>query len=170
MSGDGTLRRTRSTGDIPITEIQRPGIVHVVSSSRHSESNSDAIDRPLSSIDDTRDMSLLTVPSTMTMSRGSQSAGPVLSQVHSSPVEEDAQAQTQADVQHPVTVATPDQHHRLPPRLHNRSLYSRTMAFFGYGRDASRARRSLVALLWNLGWGFLQVREPKIGCRFPMVN
>ncbi|TFK75437.1 hypothetical protein BDN72DRAFT_757762 [Pluteus cervinus] len=55
------------------------------------------------------------------------------------------------------TTASADTQGRVPLRQHNRSLYSRTMAFFGYGRGASRARRSLVALLWNIAWGFVQI-------------
>lgn len=31
------------------------------------------------------------------------------------------------------------------------------MGFFGYGRGASRARRSFVSLVWNLSWGFTQI-------------
>jgi hypothetical protein len=57
----------------------------------------------------------------------------------------------------PSSVNTmPDPH---PPlrRQHNRSHYTRIMAFFGYGRTASRARRMIVSLLWNLSWGFVQV-------------
>lgn len=38
-----------------------------------------------------------------------------------------------------------------------RTWYGRTMAFFGYGRRASKARRELVSLIWNLSWGFVQV-------------
>jgi len=168
MSGDGTLRKTRSTGDIPTTDIQRPGQVYIASSSRYSESNSDAADRTLPLNDETQDTFLLTVSSTM--SRELQRADPGLGQVQSAApavVELPEDAQAQATVQHPVPVATVDQHNRLPPRLHNRSLYSRTMAYFGYGRDASRARRSLVALLWNLGWGFVQVRAATI---FPSIT
>jgi hypothetical protein len=35
----------------------------------------------------------------------------------------------------------------------------RIWAFFGYGRGASRARKALVSLIWNLGWGFAQVQS-----------
>jgi hypothetical protein len=45
----------------------------------------------------------------------------------------------------------------LPPRQHNRSIYSRTMAFFGYGRGASRVRRAQVGLVYNMCWGLIQV-------------
>ncbi|KAJ6625635.1 hypothetical protein B0H10DRAFT_1782845 [Mycena sp. CBHHK59/15] len=41
--------------------------------------------------------------------------------------------------------------------IHNASLYSRTMIFFGYGRGASRARKLLVSLWYNLAWGFVQI-------------
>lgn len=41
----------------------------------------------------------------------------------------------------------------LPPYT---TWYGRTMAFFGYGRRSSKARRELVTLIWNLSWGFVQ--------------
>jgi len=43
-------------------------------------------------------------------------------------------------------------------REHNLSLYTRTMAFFGYGREGSRKRRAYVSLLWNLASSLAQVR------------
>ncbi|KAJ7072322.1 hypothetical protein C8F01DRAFT_973331 [Mycena amicta] len=42
-----------------------------------------------------------------------------------------------------------------PPTTHNVSFYS-LITFFGYGR-ASRARKQLVSLVYNLSWGFVQI-------------
>src|SRR5882757_3306268 len=50
----------------------------------------------------------------------------------------------------PVAVVT------VPERQPYRTWYGRTMTFFGYGRRASKARRALVSLLWNLSWGVVQ--------------
>lgn len=151
---DGSLRRIRSTGDIP----QRPASAHIPGTSRSSQSRYDSPDLRLPLNDDHVGLSSL--------SPESQSAGgtpwrrwtppPVITEHPDNAQAQDARPNHFADVHPPVMQAV----HRppLPPlRQHNRSLYSQTMAFFGYGRGASRARRSLVALLWNLTWGFVQV-------------
>jgi hypothetical protein len=44
----------------------------------------------------------------------------------------------------------------MPDTQPYRTWYGRTMAFFGYGRRASKARRALVSLIWNLSWGVVQ--------------
>ncbi|KAJ7497305.1 hypothetical protein FB451DRAFT_1335525 [Mycena latifolia] len=44
-----------------------------------------------------------------------------------------------------------------PLANHNVSSYTRIMIFFGYGRGASRARKLLVSLWYNLAWGFVQI-------------
>lgn len=36
-------------------------------------------------------------------------------------------------------------------------LRVRLLAFFGLGRRATRARKSLVSVIWNILWGFIQV-------------
>ncbi|KAL1734678.1 hypothetical protein EV714DRAFT_268403 [Schizophyllum commune] len=45
----------------------------------------------------------------------------------------------------------------IAPFRHDRSLYTRTREFFGYGRDGSRERRALVGLYWRLIWGLVQI-------------
>ncbi|KAF8210284.1 hypothetical protein K438DRAFT_1570472 [Mycena galopus ATCC 62051] len=40
---------------------------------------------------------------------------------------------------------------------HNVSTYTRVLTFLGYGRGASRERKLLVSLWYNLAWGFVQV-------------
>lgn len=47
--------------------------------------------------------------------------------------------------------------HDLPETEPYQSRFGRTMAFFGYGRRASKARRALVSLVWNISWGFVQL-------------
>jgi hypothetical protein len=69
-----------------------------------------------------------------------------ISASHRSPTEE-APAETAPD---PVVVFTTQDTQPY------QTWYGRTMAFFGYGRRASKARRALVSLIWNLSWGFVQ--------------
>lgn len=45
----------------------------------------------------------------------------------------------------------------IAPFRHDRSLYTRTKEFFGYGRTGSRERRALVGLYWRLCWGLTQI-------------
>jgi hypothetical protein len=52
--------------------------------------------------------------------------------------------------------AVPDVAFTVPETQPYRTWYGRTMAFFGYGRRASKARRALVSLVWNLSWGVVQ--------------
>ncbi|KZP34709.1 hypothetical protein FIBSPDRAFT_810130 [Athelia psychrophila] len=47
--------------------------------------------------------------------------------------------------------------HDLPETEPYQSRFGRMMAFFGYGRRASKARRALVSLIWNFSWGFIQL-------------
>ncbi|TFK54206.1 hypothetical protein OE88DRAFT_1625140 [Heliocybe sulcata] len=42
----------------------------------------------------------------------------------------------------------------MPPNL---PLYRRIMTFFGYGRYATKARKSLFSVVWTLSFGFVQV-------------
>lgn len=58
-------------------------------------------------------------------------------------------------IEHPLPTIT---EHPQPYR----TWYGRMMGFFGYGRRASKARRELVSLIWNLSWGFVQVSLPQI--------
>ncbi|KAJ7462319.1 hypothetical protein B0H11DRAFT_2160178 [Mycena galericulata] len=87
----------------------------------------------------------ITVPPTM--ARGPNSAGLVIERTRTPapPIPEHPEV--------PVALPAPP-----PPPLatHNVSSYSRIMTFFGYGRGASRARKLLVSLWYNLAWGFVQ--------------
>ncbi|KAF7981866.1 hypothetical protein HWV62_31423 [Athelia sp. TMB] len=64
------------------------------------------------------------------------------------------------------TGTNPTHAHPAPPPAHHddapetepyQTRLGRILAFFGYGRRASKARRALVSLVWNLGWGFIQL-------------
>ncbi|KAF7321315.1 RING-type domain-containing protein [Mycena kentingensis (nom. inval.)] len=46
---------------------------------------------------------------------------------------------------------------QVPGPGEDASLHARLLAFFGYGRGASRARKQLVSLFYNLCWGFVQI-------------
>ncbi|KAF7315741.1 RING-type domain-containing protein [Mycena indigotica] len=43
------------------------------------------------------------------------------------------------------------------PPTTNPSVHTRIITFFGYGRGASRSRKQLVSLWYNLTWGFVQI-------------
>jgi hypothetical protein len=45
----------------------------------------------------------------------------------------------------------------LEPRSWNATFSDKLLSFFGFGQYASRARKSLVSMLWNLAWGIAQV-------------
>ncbi|KAF8161091.1 hypothetical protein B0H34DRAFT_788231 [Crassisporium funariophilum] len=55
------------------------------------------------------------------------------------------------------TAAHPEPPVRPAQPQHNTSLYVRVMTYFGLGRRASHARKSLVSVIWNLCWGFVQI-------------
>ncbi|KDR75897.1 hypothetical protein GALMADRAFT_68821 [Galerina marginata CBS 339.88] len=60
----------------------------------------------------------------------------------------------------PPQAMTPHNHqqaNRAGSIPRNLPLYVRLMMYFGVGRRASHARKSLVSLIWNVSWGFLQV-------------
>ncbi|GAW01556.1 c3hc4 type (ring finger) zinc finger containing protein [Lentinula edodes] len=46
---------------------------------------------------------------------------------------------------------------RSPVCPPNHSTIAKILHFFGLGDDASEVRRTLVSLIWNLGWGFAQM-------------
>lgn len=142
-----SMRRIRSTGDInheTIRPLSLPAAQNY--NHRYTQSYSDRARFP----------NELNVPPNLR--RGPQSAGIPIGRMRSPPparVPEDRPSPPR----HHVAPVVYDPRHLPPPRQHNRSLYSKTMAFFGVGRNASRARRSLVSFLWNLAWSFVQVRR-----------
>jgi len=135
-----TLRRTRSTGDIPVTDVPRPE--RVLLPPRHSESHSSSITAV-----PTTSSTVLDQPRSASVPNSSVAPRPPPSSIWtlSRPLVEDSQRD----------VASPEE----PPRGQNRSLYSKVLAFFGYGRNPSRVRKELVALIWSVSWGCAQVSQ-----------
>lgn len=157
----GALRRARSMGDLPATEINPClGCTHRSCNHRYSESHThirhDEPDQmvPFSNTFPRPPPGELALPPAI--HRGPRSSGMSHNRSWTPPatVVEDPEGEPRAS-----SVRFED--HSRPvqptPRQHNLSLYTKTMAYFGYGRAASRTRRELVSLIWNLGWGFVQV-------------
>jgi hypothetical protein len=135
-----TLRRTRSTGDIPVTDVPRPE--RVLLPPRHSESHSSSI----TSVP-TTSSTVLDQPESASVTNSSVAPRPPPSSIWTltRPLVEDSQASPEG--------------RNDPPRGQTRSLYSKVLAFFGYGRNPSRVRKELVALIWSVSWGCAQVRQ-----------
>ena len=132
---DAPLRRIRSAGDIP----RRTDLPHPEQASFRMSESSD--------IPDVRINIQPSIPATLSP-RLVQS----LEMVPTAASHTNSQHQGFPD---PLVTSSLDQQDRHQQR---RSLYSRTLAYFGVGRGASHARKSLVSLIWNLSWGFSQVR------------
>ncbi|KAJ3866591.1 hypothetical protein EV359DRAFT_36342 [Lentinula novae-zelandiae] len=64
---------------------------------------------------------------------------------------------------HPPPISIPTNNTEPSPPLRspvcppNHSTIAKILRFFGLGDDASEVRRTLVSLIWNLGWGFAQM-------------
>lgn len=131
---DAPLRRIRSAGDIP----RRTDLPHPEQASFRMSESSD--------IPDVQINIQPSIPATL-------SSGLVQS-LETAPT---AASHTNSEHQgfpDPLVASSLDQQDRHQQRS---SLYSRTLAYFGVGRGASHARKSLVSLIWNLSWGFSQV-------------
>ncbi|KAJ7045527.1 hypothetical protein C8F04DRAFT_940014 [Mycena alexandri] len=144
-----SLRRIRSAGDMPASSTPRAPEPVRFQPSRFSESHVHSLgpNRPIH--DASHSPSAVTEPPPMV--RAPSSAGLVIERAGSTvpPIPE------HPDVPVPVPVAAPQP---APPLVtHNVSLYSQIMTFFGYGRGASRARKLLVSLWYNLTWGLIQI-------------
>lgn len=147
-----SLRRIRSAGDLPVSPsiIRPPDLVF----SRYSESHVGP-NLPIHDASSSR-VNAINVPAAT--ARGPNSAGLVLDRTRTPvpPIPEHSEV--------PVALPAPAPPPPAPPlATHNVSLYSRIMTFFGYGRGASRARKLLVSLWYNLAWGFVQVRRIYFG-------
>ncbi|KAF8906535.1 hypothetical protein CPB84DRAFT_1726177 [Gymnopilus junonius] len=146
---DGVLRRIRSDGDIP----SRPERAHIRTNRGISESTGDhqaghsrQISSNLASPIVARHQSPSSIPSTPT---NLSTWSPPLSSARSIPPIQPPQGTPPSADQQSTTRAQ-----AIP---HNIPLYVRLMMYFGIGRNASYARKSLVSLIWNISWGFLQV-------------
>ncbi|KAJ6499905.1 hypothetical protein C8R47DRAFT_970689 [Mycena vitilis] len=146
-----SLRRIRSAGDMPVSSTPRSPEPVLFRPSRHSESHVQSLDPNLPIHDASSGVN--TVPAPPAMTRSPNSAGLAIERARSTiaPIPENFVA-LPAPPPPPPPAAT---HAPLP--THNLSSYSRIMTFFGYGRGASRDRKLLVSLWYNLSWGFVQI-------------
>jgi len=145
-----SLRRIRSAGDRPVSSLRSPEPV-LFQPSRRSESGLQPLDPNLSIHDASPTPDTITVAPAMV--RSPNSAGLVIERARSTvpPIHDDV------SVALPVPPPLPPPPPPAPLATHNVSSYSRIMTFFGYGRGASRERKLLVSLWYNLAWGFVQV-------------
>ncbi|KAK7057185.1 RING-type domain-containing protein [Favolaschia claudopus] len=142
------LRRIRSAGDRPVSsDLRTPEPVFLPS--RRSESGVQSLD-PDPIHDASSSSESATVVAPPAMAPVPHSAGLAVERARSTapPVPEDTPV-----VQLPQPHPQPQSN---PLTNHNVSSYSRIMTFFGYGRGASRQRKLLVSLWYNLAWGFVQ--------------
>jgi hypothetical protein len=133
---DGVLRRVRSVGDLP----RRPERAHVHSTTRMSES-----------ISDPYNFDSIEAPGIQSSLPTARIAPPTTSSL---PLDTNANPSSSTL---PTQTTTPS----LDPQPQSPNialpLRVRILTFFGLGRRATRARKSLVSVIWNISWGFLQV-------------
>ena len=125
-----SLRRTRSTGDLPIADILRPDRAQTAPH-RYSESSSRMPPPTIATAHNTES------PASPQVISPRLTWSPIVPLV-----EEEVLVDREGD-------ATPRR---------RRSLYGDILAFFGLGR-ASESRKELVSLIFNVTWSFIQVRQ-----------
>jgi hypothetical protein len=141
-----TLRRSRSEGHISVVELPRPQRLSLTRTSRRHDSWTGPPNPP--TLNRTDGYEATTDAEHLSGSR--TSAPPRRVWLPPATVIEDHGRQ--ADIVIPLQEGTNATQSNRPL-----SRRARIWAFFGYGRGASRARKALVSLIWNLGWGFAQV-------------
>lgn len=132
---DGVLRRVRSVGDLP----RRPERAHVHSTIRMSESTLDPYNFDSNE-----------APGKRSSSPIARIVPPTISSLPPLQLDTDANPS-------PPTLPTQTTTPGPQPQPPNIPLRVRILSFFGLGRRATRARKSLVSAIWNISWGFLQV-------------
>ncbi|KAJ7703188.1 hypothetical protein B0H17DRAFT_1042128 [Mycena rosella] len=149
-----SLRRIRSAGDMPVSSTIRPSDPVLFQRSRYSESHVHSPDSNQPIHDASSSLNPITV--LPAAARGPSSVGLGIERARSpTPIPEHPNVEF---VEIPVIQAPPTPVPPAPPLSnHNLSSYTRIMSFFGYGPGASRARKLLVSLWYNLAWGFVQV-------------
>lgn len=130
---DGVLRRVHSVGDLP----RRPEWAYIHSPLRAAQSTSDPYDFNTHEAPRIRSLppiTQITLPtaSSLPSLRLNTNADPSPPPLHTQ-----------------TTIPGPQ------PQI---ALRVRILTFFGLGRNATRARKSLVSAIWNILWGFVQVR------------
>jgi hypothetical protein len=133
------LRRVRSVGDLP----RRPERAHVHSTIQMSESTSDPYNFDSNEAPGIR----FSLPPT------ARTVPPTTSSL---PLQLDTNANPSSPTL-PIQTTTPGLGPQPPPNI-ALPLGVRILTFFGLGRRATRARKSLVSVIWNISWGFIQVR------------
>jgi hypothetical protein len=137
-SSERANNETRATSSLMITiPSKRPSAPHTA-----HPSNSYPVHRPIASQSTT------------------ESSVPPITQPSSTPSPPQATAFSPTGL-NPMPTIQPSNvsqdHPPVRPYQPPRSRFSRMMLFLGYGRDASRTRRLLVSLIWNVFWGSAQV-------------
>lgn len=133
------LRRVRSVGDLP----RRPERAHVHSTLRMSESTSDPYNF------DSNEPPAIRSSSPPTPRFVPPSLPPLQLDTNTSVNPSSPTLPIQNTI--PTLGPQPQSPNIILP------LRVRLLAFFGLGRRATRARKSLVSVIWNISWGFLQV-------------
>ncbi|KAG7449523.1 uncharacterized protein BT62DRAFT_985126 [Guyanagaster necrorhizus] len=167
LTSDGTLRRIKSLGDLPkgSTEPSEDFLQNLKRSKHEHHDRSDGgVERDVEHDNSDNGVG----PSTIRpLSKRSNSSSHIslskqtelVQSAPSSPfrlsqerVEQPAQA-----VRPAATAPAIAETHGHQPERQPQSRYRRIMTFFGYGRGASRERRSNVSLGWNCCWGLAQI-------------
>lgn len=147
-----TLRRSRSEGDISTSEVPHPERIRISQTTRRSESYAHASD--LASFS----RAAVSEERGEDVNRAESSSAPHRTSTSTSRRQRPPPPTVLEDPDLEVDAPTNNADANVPSQnQQGLTRYGRTMAFFGYGRGASRARRAFVSLLWNLGWGFVQV-------------
>ncbi|KAK0504601.1 hypothetical protein EDD18DRAFT_1397530 [Armillaria luteobubalina] len=165
-TSDGTLRRIKSVGDLPEGSKGRNGDFsqNFKRSKEEHHSPSEGIDGNAEPGNSDNGAG----PSTLRgLSKRSNSSSDIFlpKQAELVPSAPTAPARLSQDrVQQPTQAARPAttapanvQTHGNQPARQPESRYRRILSFFGYGRGASRERRSNVSLGWNCCWGLAQI-------------
>ncbi|KAK0212674.1 hypothetical protein DFS33DRAFT_54545 [Desarmillaria ectypa] len=163
---DGTLRRIKSLGDLPEGAIERNEdfLQNFKRSKDEHHVPSDGVKQNVEHDDSDNGVgpSTLRPPSKRSSSSSDISLPKQVELVQSAPtvpfrLSQD-RVQLPAQATRPATTAPATaQTHGNQPARQLESRYRRIMSFFGYGRGASRERRSNVSLGWNCCWGLAQI-------------
>lgn len=165
-TSDGTLRRIKSFGDLPEGPTERNGDLfqNFKRSKDEHHGPSDGVEGNVEhgNSDNGAGPSTLRVLSKRSSSSSDISLPKQAELVPSAPTAPAILSQDRVQLPAPtarpaVTAPAAVQTHGNQPARQPESRYRRILSFFGYGRGASRERRSNVSLGWNCCWGLAQV-------------
>jgi len=158
---ESSIRRIRSTGDIP----RHPEQALIQPNIRPSES---VFDHRNQQFPTTTSMELPSYNTSSSRTYGSPSSVPA------APVSDLRQGDEPSAVsgtfylpqrqtaQGTQTTNHHDAPNHPPPLAANTSLIGRLLTYFGLGRRASHARKALASLVWGIFWDITQVNTPRI--------